>query len=289
MHKHLFAASHPASLVLDSAWQKAMADTWLKPIEYSAGRCPPPEALAAHVDELLRLQNEGVLSVASVHIPFGDDWTPAHLIPEQRRNAARRYRAFMEALRPLNPGHFTLHPSQEPNKPEDRPALRAAFRETLLELAPVARDMGVSINVEILPRTCMGNTAEEMADMLDGMPGEVGVCFDVNHLCGHPEKIAPGIRLLADRVRALHLSDYDGVDECHWHPGLGVIDWAAVMEAVDDLPRQPLLIFEISPVTPPDWQCRTADPSIRCRNFERSAYFLEHAAELQTAIAAFRG
>ena len=56
------------------------------------------------------------------------------------------------------------------------------------------------------------------------------------------------------------------------------------MEAVDDLPRQPLLIFEISPVTPPDWQCRTADPSIRCHNFERSAYFLEHAAELQTAF-----
>ena len=287
MHKHLFAASHPASLVLDSAWLKAMTVTWLKPIEYSAGRCPTPEALAAHVNELLRLQNAGVLSVASVHIPFFDDWTPAHLDPEQRRERLGRYRAFMEALRPLNPGNFTLHPSQEPNKPEDRPALRAALRETLLGLVPVARDMGASINVEILPRTCMGNTAEEMADMLDGMPAEVGVCFDVNHLCGHPEKIAPGIRLLADRIRALHISDYDGVDECHWLPGLGLIDWAAVMEAVDGLPRQPLLIFEIDPVAPPQWQNRAADPSIRCRNLERSAYFLEHAAELQSAIAAF--
>ena len=37
---------------------------------------------------------------------------------------------------------------------------------------------------------------EEMAEIVDGMPPEIGVCFDVNHLCGTPEGVAPGIRLL---------------------------------------------------------------------------------------------
>jgi len=286
--KHTFAASHGASRILDPAWQEALAGTWLKSVEYSAGQCPEPEALRAQVDQLVRMREKGIVDVASVHLPFRDDWSPSPLDPSLRRASSDRFRAFMEACRPLGARHFTFHGSREPNAEADRPALRAALRATLLELAPVARDLGASLNVEILPRTCLGRTAEEMAEIVDGMPPEIGVCFDVNHLCGNPEGVAPGIRLLAPRVCALHVSDYDGVDECHWHPGFGVIDWAAVMEAVDALPRPPLLILEITALAPPDWQNRKGTFGPVFRAFERDCFFLDHAAEWQRRIAAYR-
>ncbi len=43
------------------------------------------------------------------------------------------------------------------------------------------------------------------------------------------------VRDLGDRIFTLHLSDYDGVDEKHWVPGEGVIDWTAFMRALHEI------------------------------------------------------
>ena len=34
------------------------------------------------------------------------------------------------------------------------------------------------------------------------------------------------------RITALHISDYDGIDEKHWPPGKGIIDWNLVLESL---------------------------------------------------------
>ena len=40
------------------------------------------------------------------------------------------------------------------------------------------------------------------------------------------------VRILGPRLFALHCSDYDGVDEKHWPPLRGVIDWTAFLSAL---------------------------------------------------------
>lgn len=48
-------------------------------------------------------------------------------------------------------------------------------------------------------------------------------CFDVNHLLVDNHR--DFIKGVGDKIVSLHLSDYDFVDEKHWLPGEGKIDW----------------------------------------------------------------
>ena len=133
--------------------------------------------------------------------------------------------------------------------------------------------------MEILPRSCIGRCPEEIEAAIAGYPAEnVGVCFDVNHLCGSPERVPEYIARLAPRLKSLHLSDYDGIDECHWYPGLGVLDWPAIMAEVKKIPQELLLIFESAGFLQAGR--RTVSSRFVLDNGVRNAYFCENAAAL---------
>jgi hexosaminidase len=66
-------------------------------------------------------------------------------------------------------------------------------------------------------------------------PSVFGVCLDTNHLMDRPQTLPQVVHNLGDRLFTLHLSDYDGVDEQHALPGLGVLDWAAFTQALQDI------------------------------------------------------
>ena len=58
----------------------------------------------------------------------------------------------------------------------------------------------------------------------------MGVCFDTNHLL--QEDPADAILILGKYIKALHVSDYDGLDERHWIPMSNeecIIDWARLI------------------------------------------------------------
>ena len=288
---HRYALSFPNALATEPAWQRACAAARLRRIEFSCDTnvLEQPEAFDAQVRSLALMQTRGEVLVGSIHIPFGNGWDFASPDEAKRRQAVRRVERFLRACRPLTCRNYTLHGCLEPVPLDDEPRQRCieAFRQTLADLMPLCRELDVSLNVEILPRSCLANHAAELQRMTDGFPlAHVGVCFDVNRLCGHPEALPDSIRLLAPRIRAFHLSDYDGIDECHWYPMLGVIDWPAVMEAIRELPQDVILIFETHGfIHPPAWQQRTIDPACEFRNAERLVFLLENAAEITARIA----
>ena len=86
---------------------------------------------------------------------------------------------------------------------------------------------------------------------------------------------------LAPRLRSLHLSDYDGIDECHWYPGLGILDWPAIMAAVKAVPQELLLIFESAGFLQAGK--RRISSYFILENGVRNAYFCENAAEIAGA------
>ena len=57
----------------------------------------------------------------------------------------------------------------------------AASKNSLNELADFAAERGAVIAVEDLPRTCLGNCADEMLEILEANE-KLRVCFDTNHL-----------------------------------------------------------------------------------------------------------
>lgn len=284
-----YAFSFPANLILEPAWVNALEQAKLKRVELNFEANDTGDVIGERITRLAECQASGKIIVGSVHIPFGALWPLSDLDESLRQAASARIRDFIEACAPLNCRNFTLHGCLEP-QPTSEPLLGKAidqFRKTMDELIPVATKFNVSLNIEDLPRTCLGKTAEELARMIDGLPKEqVGVCFDVNHFCGHPERLAAGIDLLADRIRTFHISDYDGDDECHWYPLLGAIDWEAIMDSIRKLPQDVLMVFEaFGFLTKPNWKQRPHHPEVLLRSYERNVFVMENAAELQKRIS----
>ncbi|MCE7070840.1 sugar phosphate isomerase/epimerase [Dyadobacter sp. CY327] len=114
---------------------------------------------------------------------------------------------------------IVIHPSIEPIadslRIEDRSLPGIAGRTFGLLLEKVA-----SLNIECLPRTCLGNTSKEILQILDGIDN-IGICFDSNQLLKEsPEDF---VKAVNKRIHMLHISDCDNVNERHWLPGKGII------------------------------------------------------------------
>jgi sugar phosphate isomerase/epimerase len=68
------------------------------------------------------------------------------------------------------------------------------------------------------------------------------VCFDTNHLLG--EDIISFIKRMGDKIVTIHVSDYDYIDERHWLPGEGLIDWVALIDTLDEIGYEGDWIYE---------------------------------------------
>ncbi len=96
-------------------------------------------------------------------------------------------------------------------------------------LNQVAKENGIVLALENLPRTCLGNTSEEMLSLLN----ETGAAFifDTNHSLSEDN-----VSFLQNMIQhgycpvSLHISDYDYVDERHDLPGNGVNDWKKLFD-----------------------------------------------------------
>jgi len=132
--------------------------------------------------------------------------------------------------------------------PPEREQRLTNARAALAQIAAAGQACGVRIAVEWLPRTCLGNSLEELRQLLGGLPRDhVGVCLDVNHLMDRYAELPQVVRELGVTLITLHLSDYNGVDEKHWLPGIGVIDWPAFLDALRATDYQGPFNYEAKP------------------------------------------
>lgn len=138
---------------------------------------------------------------------------------------------------------FVIHASGEPIAPETRAARMEYAKEGLAQLCEAVSSYGAVLAVEDLPRTCLGNCAEEIRELLTA-DERLRVCVDTNHLLGG-RKPQDFIHALGDKIVTVHFSDYDGTDERHWMPGEGIIDWNAVMDAFDDIGYRGPILYEL--------------------------------------------
>ena len=135
-----------------------------------------------------------------------------------------------------------IHPSGEPNKPEDREALLEIASNALAELAAYAEPKGVTIAVEDIPRTCLGNCSDDMKKLIGKHPN-LRVCFDTNHLLD--QRNVDFVRELGDKIITLHVSDYDFCNERHWLPYEGKVNWVELVEALEEVGYNGVWMYEI--------------------------------------------
>lgn len=178
----------------------------------------------------------------SFHLPFSllDDISA--LDKEIYKKTIERHKGLIEKGSDIGFSRFVLHPSAEPIKPEDREEKIALSMQALDILAEHASKCGAVIAVEDLPRTCLGNTAEEMLRLISAND-KLRVCFDTNHLLqGSPTDF---IERLGDKIVTLHVSDYDFLDEKHWLPGEGQVNWGELIDALKAVSYSGLWMYEV--------------------------------------------
>jgi sugar phosphate isomerase/epimerase len=136
----------------------------------------------------------------------------------------------------------------------------------LSELDKTCAKTGRKLAVEFLPRTCIGHSVEELLELMaDRSNTTIGVCLDVNHLMGHYAELPAYVRRLGPHLLSLHLSDCDAIDEKHWMPGKGVIDWKALMATLKEIRFDGPLNYEC-PLDGGTWdeKVQSLDRNIEC-------------------------
>lgn len=176
---------------------------------------------------------EAGIELWSYHLPFAMDVNIAWPDETLRRRALDALCALIDRALATGFTRFVIHPSAEPVPAQERAGWMAASRRSLAELAQYLDERGAVLCVEDLPRSCLGHTDDEMLELISADP-RLKVCFDVNHLCRefggtHREFI----QKLGSRIITTHMSDYDFVDEKHFFPGFGMIDWKTLIEDLE--------------------------------------------------------
>lgn len=182
--------------------------------------------------------------ILSFHLPFSMLTNIAAPDEENRQSAVATQKRMMENAAGVNIRRFVIHPSAEPIPEEERPLWLQSAKKSLKELAEFAASLDAVLCVEDLPRSCLGNTADEMLELIS-VDDRLRVCFDVNHLClnnggTHQEFIDK----LGDKIVTTHMSDYDFVDEKHFFPGYGLIDWKALVESLEQADYSGPFLYE---------------------------------------------
>ncbi len=191
------------------------------------------------------------IATPTFHATFGAEYDMSSLDPEVRKSAIEKFYAELLKARELNAEIIVLHPSSEPISDAERKDRIKCLRLSMAEIEERLNKYGYRVALELLPRTCLGNTPKELWEIVEDFDETFGFCFDVNHMMDRIDDIPRATRLLGRRLYALHISDYFGVDEEHLLPGTGDIDWKKFIEALDEVGFKGPLNYELKAVALP--------------------------------------
>ncbi len=184
------------------------------------------------------------VEILSVHLPFGFVTDIAARNKHHRVTAVFVCRTLMRQAAAAGIKRFIIHPSAEPIPDEERADAMAAAKLSLAELAEEAASLEAVLCVEDLPRSCLGHDLVDMLELLSA-DDRLRVCFDVNHLCEQFDTTHQQfIDALGDKIVTTHMSDYDFVDEKHFFPGMGKINWCALITALEAVDYNGPFLYE---------------------------------------------
>ncbi len=226
-----------SSLPLEQALRR-LAEEGIGQIEISTE--PPHFTPGAYEPADVR----GWLDELGLNAPVGHALfsTPNFATPDEaeRLRSIDDVAASLELLAAIGTGVAVVHPTGHSidYNADNRSACVAQARKSMFQLGAIAGDIGIRLAWENLPHRGMQRPFHDMNELreaIDDMPDHVGLCLDTTHalIAGHDP--LGQLNIAADRLFSLHLHDSDGVGDCHWVPGRGIIDWEPFIRRLDEL------------------------------------------------------
>lgn len=209
------------------------------------------------------------IKIRSFHLPFspGERVNPAN--PDERifRSTLEIDKRLIEKAALLGCKIAVIHACRGPVSASDRPAWIVQAQRTLSILADFAAPFGIQIAVENQPRNALIGSSSDILEVLK-VDDRLGVCLDVNHIMTERDDHMAFMKACGDKIITLHISDYDFLNERHWLPGEGKIDWQMIVGGLNEIGYQGPWVYELGFGTPATI-VRTRD--LTCADFKRNA------------------
>lgn len=188
--------------------------------------------------------NAAGIELFSIHSHTHPSFDISSLDKDSNKRAVGEFCWLIDRISEIGMDKVVIHPTHtpEPFDQNERPEKIKHAMECLDTLAEYAHPRGVSIALENLPRTCLANTLDEHLFMLSAND-KLRACIDLNHsLIDDTARVIKG---LGNRIITIHVSDRDNINERHWLPGEGVLDWKRIIDAFESIGYTGAWIYEI--------------------------------------------
>ena len=196
---------------------------------------PKRAILAAMERHGLAFSNMNAFMMNAVADPRQPYWYPSFIEPDPnyRRIRIDHTRRALSLCAELGAPHITTEPGGPIAPGQTRQQAIDQFVEVLKPLAEHAHNEGVLLLIEPEPGLLLETTDQylEVAERVDSP--SIGLNFDVGHAFCVSEDLPKAIARMAPHTRHYHLEDI-AATRVHHHlvPGMGVIDFAEVVEAI---------------------------------------------------------
>lgn len=224
----------------DEGWFEVLKNVKIDLVEIAdTPECP------INPKDLRKWSEEYGVELWSCHLPFTGTIDPASKREDIWENTYKEDKRIIEICGEAGLKYMVIHPSNEPFTPENREEHLQITIEHLGILSDICKKNGVTLAVENLPRTCLGNCADEMLRIMKSN-SDLRICFDVNHLL--QENHADFVKKVGEYIVTTHISDYDFVNEKHWFPMQGQINWRMVQSALELANYNGPFLYETMPM-----------------------------------------
>ena len=193
-----------------------------------------------------RILNRHGVWARTIHSELGVDL--AALDDDVRTRAVAAVNACFEPFAELGGFAVIVHPSRGDSPAQHLEPRIDAFRRSLDTLLTQSEPLGIRLACENLqhkgePRPLC--RMEDLRRVIDDYPPSVGICLDTGHANNNGLDPADEARIAGERLIALHLQDTDAVEDRHWPPGLGNINWRRVSAALTEIGFDGAWTFEV--------------------------------------------
>lgn len=215
----------------------------------------PDRELRSKFEEIKEQILECGLIVGQTHSPIVANYISC---PETKEE---RWHAHVQAIKAtayLGAPYTVIHPISPPRKLKGKEYYEYA-KEINMEffrfLEPYLQQYNVKVAIEnlfvndgVLGRTTKAacSTAEELMDYIDSLNSDrFVVCLDTGHatLAGQ-DPVEMIYKLGKKYLHVTHLHDNDYINDDHFMPGIGKIDWLAIGKALNDIGYEGIFNYE---------------------------------------------
>ncbi|RKD34638.1 sugar phosphate isomerase/epimerase family protein [Thermohalobacter berrensis] len=174
-------------------------------------------------EDMPKIVKECGLLIENIHVPYNyceDLWSRENLI---RQKAIKTHIEWIEECAKYNIPIIVMHVS-------DKNALKTPNKYglfSLYELTKKAEELNVTLAIE---NTKYYSFIDYLLEYIKS--DYLGFCYDSSHDWLYGKEKCGILNRWKYRLICTHLSDNNGVYDCHWLPGEGIINWQKVMRNV---------------------------------------------------------